>query len=1038
MNKYAMSVFFTLVEIAITVSANGKPVLKPNALGESFETPAIPTAWNGNGLDVSISDRHFKDGSHSLRWQWQAGQKLTVQQPDGLAAAGAAREGGLYIWIYNETPTAGSLTFRFGTADQLAGDHAAHYEFPFGLSYEGWRGVWVQFNEDAINPAYKGLSDAPLDTMQIVAPANADLHKGVVFFDAVQFKTKNAWLRTPDYQAPFVNPTRGGRDVSDDVKDQHIDISGYNWSQIKPPAAPATITDAQKQAFRVIADRYDQWLYGKDLNPDAEPYYRLRYDARAKYINAGKEAFDKLNIRRKDGAITGTPLFALMDHDHSPSFSDVFQDCILPLAIDWKLNHNEDSKQKFFDLIDYVHDQGWAEGSANITLDHQPLRVAGYMHAVYIMRDELRETRRLDRELAAMRWYTYFGQGYWAQLPPGSSSDQIRNAMLHKLLMVLAMDDTPEKVRDMQSLVFWENQAVAIAPGFVDCIKPDFLGFHHRGVYGNVYAPDAFHMGALCFYLQHGTPFSMSDQSADNLRNALLSERIITDKYVAPIAISGRMPFAFGTSDRISPGYAYMALSADTPDKQMAAAFKRLWDPNDPEYRDEVIRQASAGIFYPNGLGALQLMKQVVDMEVKPEAAPSGNWIKPYGALMIQRRGEWMLSVKAWSKYVWSFERSPTENVFGRNLSFGLVQILGSGQPVTRDASGYVENGWDWNHWPGTTTVNQPLDELNDSSNRMRTYSDQTFVGGVSLDGNGLFAMRLHDTAYDPSFYANKSVFCFDNRVICLGSGIVNDAQNPTETTLFQTNLSSPTTPTCINGTTPVTGVDTSLAVNDGQSVWLTDSAGNGYVIPHAQGVHVERRHQESIDDAGKKHTQGDFASAWIDHGSSPRDASYEYAILVQGGSPANVQQFADTPQYEVLRHDNAVHAVHDLQSGAIGCAIFNASQPVNLGILKQASIPCMTMMHQSNDELNLSVANPDLGLIPANQPPPGDIEDDMTNRHLIRAESPRSTIRLVLAGAWLATDSANARVVSSDGTTTTLDVTCQNGLTTNLKLLSK
>jgi chondroitin-sulfate-ABC endolyase/exolyase len=1002
--------------------------------GYSFEDSTIPAEWQAAGLDLSISDRHFKDGTHSLAWHWHTGQILRVNRPRGLEEISRDPEAGICVWIYNESPINGALTFRFGSEEELNAGSPAPYQFQFGLNYKGWRAAWVQFAEDAANSAYHGVKNPSLEAMQLIAPDGASVAQGTIFLDQLQFQ-KVGWLRTPDYQLPFINATRGGPNVSEDMKDQHIDINGYNWSQLKPPIAPSTITAEQKQAFKTIADRYDQWLYGKDLDPKSEPYYQIRFDALNKYIDSGKAAFEKLNIRRNGDTITGTPLFALMDPARTPSFTDVFENCFLPLALDWKLNHNQQSKQNFFELLDYVHDQGWDEGSSNGTLDHAPLRVAGYMHAVYIMRDELKATGRLDLELATMRWYTYFDQAYWAELPPGNSADQIRNAMLHKLLMVLAMEDSPEKVRDMQSLVFWENQALAIAPGWADCIKPDFTGFHHRGIYGNVYAPDAFHMGALCFYLQHGTAFSMSDQSADNLRNALLTERIITNKYVAPIAISGRMPFAFGTSDRISPGFAYMALSADTPDNQMAAAFKRLWDPNDPEYQDEVIGQARAGIFYPNGLGALQLMKQVVDMDVKPETAPSGNWIKPYGGLMIHRRGEWMLSVKAWSKYVWSFERSPTENVFGRNISFGFVQILGSGQPVNREASGYVENGWDWNHWPGTTTVNLPLDELNDSSNRMRTYSDQSFVGGVSLKGNGLFAMRLHDTAYDPSFYANKSVFCFDDRVICLGSGIINNAKNSTNTTLFQTSLTSSTTPTWINDTNVATGVDTSLAFTNGQKVWLTDSAGNGYVIPHAQGLHVERRHQASIENTGNKRTQGDFTVAWIDHGSSPHDSSYEYAILVQGGSPPRVQQFADTPNYEVLRHDDAVHAVRDTQSGAAGYAIFDAARPVNLGILKQVSIPCMAMLHQSGDELKLSVANPDLGLIPPNQPPPADIEGGITSRNLLRRASPQSSVRVTLAGEWEVASQGKARVVGSDGINTVVEVTCQNGLTTQCAL---
>ena len=65
--------------------------------------------------------------------------------------------------------------------------------------------------------------------------------------------------------------------------------------------------------------------------------------------------------------------------------------------------------------------------------------------------------------------------------------------------------------------------------------------------------------------------------------------------------------------------------------------------------------------------------------------------------------------------------------------------------------------------------------------------SKENFSGSTSLDGkNGMFAMKLMERDYEnftPDFVARKSVFCFDNRMVCLGTGITNsNTEYPTET----------------------------------------------------------------------------------------------------------------------------------------------------------------------------------------------------------------------------------------------------------------
>lgn len=65
----------------------------------------------------------------------------------------------------------------------------------------------------------------------------------------------------------------------------------------------------------------------------------------------------------------------------------------------------------------------------------------------------------------------------------------------------------------------------------------------------------------------------------------------------------------------------------------------------------------------------------------------------------------------------------------------------------------------------------------------------ETFLGGLNIEGeNGVHAMKLHEhLKHRGSYKGNKSMFIFDNRIICLGSNIENDSYKyKTETTLLK------------------------------------------------------------------------------------------------------------------------------------------------------------------------------------------------------------------------------------------------------------
>lgn len=356
--------------------------------------------------------------------------------------------------------------------------------------------------------------------------------------------------------------------------------------------------------------------------------------------------------------------------------------------------------------------------------------------------------------------------------------------------------------------------------------------------------------------------------------------------------------------------------------------------------------------------------------------------------------------------------------------------IYASGDPVGREASGIVPEGWDWSMWPGTTVIRLSHAELN-YKKRDRNFSDETFVGGVNIEGqNGIFASKLHDTEHNPSFRAAKTVFCFDDVLVCLGSGIENDdSGHATVTTLFQASVSEDR-PTSVTGER-VRAIPYEFVGTAGQTAWVRDSRGNGYVIPDGGDLHVQRQVQTPGDfGKGGGGGTGTFELAYLDHGSAPQDASYHYAVLVQR-SPDRVSAFAQSPEYDVWRHDRNAHIVHHRDLKTTGYALFSKDVRPTKGLILSVSLPSSVMTREVDDGLLLSVADPDFGWNWTIQNP------HRQNRELITNQpSMYRTVNVTLRGKWRLDsvyDLARAEIRSDQ---TVVEFTCQDGKAVEVKLI--
>ena len=468
------------------------------------------------------------------------------------------------------------------------------------------------------------------------------------------------------------------------------------------------------------------------------------------------------------------------------------------------------------------------------------------------------------------------------------------------------------------------------------------------------------------------------------MKSAFIAMRNYCNLYEWGIGISGRHPFGGKMGSDDIEAFANIALSGDlsgqgnTFDRGLAADYLRLVRNGDTP---------NARFFKKEG--------------IKPAQAPQGFFVYNYGSAGIFRRADWMVTLKGYTTDVWGSEIYVKDNRYGRYQSYGSVQIMGKGNPVSRAGSGFVQEGWDWNRLPGTTTIHLPF-ELLDSPLKGTTmaHSKENFSGSSSLDGkNGMFAMKLMERGYEnftPDFVARKSVFCFDNRMICMGTGITNsNADYPTETTLFQTKY---------NGKDSKVGDD---------NYWLHDGYDNYYHVVDGN-VRTQVVEQESRHEKTRAVTKGTFSSAWIEHGKAPKDGTYEYMVLIQP-SDSDLDELRKAPAYEVLQRDQTAHVVYDKKTGITAYAAFGTYQPESDKLI--ASIPAETMVMYAKESakgIRLSICDPNLNI----------------KEKAYTTKEPSRPIRkeIRLKGHWTLTNPMENVQLKPQGENTVLTVTCQHG----------
>lgn len=329
----------------------------------------------------------------------------------------------------------------------------------------------------------------------------------------------------------------------------------------------------------------------------------------------------------------------------------------------------------------------------------------------------------------------------------------------------------------------------------------------------------------------------------------------------------------------------------------------------------------------------------------------------------VQQTKDYAFTLSMHSSRIYNFESINEENLKGWHTSDGMTYLYNS------DTGQFEDNFWstvDFQHLPGTTT-------LENSTAVPNKTSTKSWVGGTGiLDRYGVSGMDL--SPFGTTLSGKKSWFMFDDEIVCLGAGIVNEDDKNVFTTIEQRKLSKENDDTfLIDGER----MAPSFEISGRPGIhWMHLSgkikgADIGYYFPEGTVLNLSRAARTGrwselrtgTDDALQTRN---YLTFWKDHGKHRLDVDgpenkYAY-VLLPGYSVNKTKQYVEKPDVQVLHNTSAVQSVRDPGLGLTAANIWKDSistvfinDKPYFSCDKKASI----MVMEKGDHLNIAVSDP-------------------------------------------------------------------------------
>ena len=888
--------FYLLLVFIISISSYSNTLYQ-------FEKGVPSNFIIGKNSKIEITKEKFKDGTSSLKWDFEKNSTLTIKGDVGYKVFQKGKQekarSSFVMWIYNKKSIADKMQVQFKKKGEVKS------YFSINMNFTGWRTMWVQYDRDM-----SGKAEENMDEITFIAPnVNGEIYIDQIYTSILIDPRHNA----RDEQVDFVNLQ------ADSAVNSHWMALYKNYNAISQNKNIKKLTSEEIQGIKSVENRFKNDIIKK-------------VKVNSKLIEKNREKLQEYLT-----TTVVSPQTVVLYKDFSKEEKSYLKDIQIKEYGSWlrelafMYNSTEDKKYKkeiyeiFKKGLNHLYEQGWAKGSCQGTIHHLGYQVRELYQSIFLMKEPLLKDKNLKQAKEMVTWYSAMGILYTPDSEIKGVNADVLNTMLPGMLIaILLNDDDKVTASQLYQLNHYLTKSIDYAPGLLGGFKEDGSMFHHMQNYP-AYAKGAFEGLTPIMYYLGNTTFALDDYSFNIVKKAVLMTRVYSNTHTWLISISGRHPDdRFQISDEV---FRYLALG------------KKVG--NDSELANAYLRLAPQGRF----------AEELSSLGFKAETTPQGAWTMNMSSLQLHRRDNWLIGVKGYSRYLVGNETYIKNNLFGRYMSYGNFQILEN----SLIESGYVQQGWDWAHFPGTTAIALPIDNLKSPISQVDIYSgveemllsDETFSGGNSLNNNGMFAMKLHEhSKYNDTHRARKSVFLFDNRVILLGSDIENKSDYETHTTLFQNYLSDK------NSISKVEKIK--------NSNFILDTQNNLYKVVEGK-LKYKNGLQHSLDQNKGTPTENYYEMAYINHGKNPKNQKYQYAILVKGDKEEQ-ESFKKNSNYQVLQQDYNAHIVEDEISKMRGYALFESGD-IKDKYLKSIDTPSLIFIDPNDNSLELSFVDPDLRL---------------------------------------------------------------------------
>lgn len=982
-----------------------------------FDSATMPQAI-ATRSSLALSDKHYLTAPQSLAWETKRGGALELRF--NALPIDISKWGHLFrIAILSEDPIPSDARPAF-RIELLDGKNPVASTTLY-LHRQGWNSYHDLLNADSWHT--QSGRQAKVDGIRLICLKG----QGTFYVEnaGLTFGAKDTSPRqvNPDFtrkQLPTGYLSANGDDSAPETFDQ-IDPSAF------PPADKLTAEEIR--AFRTIETRIDKF-YGVDGPAKLSD----------KQLQALRDRFAKLNIRRANGTINGQDLTEWIragrgnqpwKYRRNPNIAAHYEACQLVNDLGRAYAQTQDTKLKqelgsmVADIAELAIKLGTAPNS------WYPGR--GFVPGVYLTRNYLRQAGLADRIVehvrrrynTDIRLYTEQADGLRAIRADNhslswSNADYVNTSLRSTTLSILLQTDSPEKARDLRRISEHISQSLlSPAPGQYGTWKPDGAEYHHWGHRYDNYAQGAWLGATQAVYFLSRTPFQVAESTHRTLRE------------------NGRKRFfRLGPHGTVGPAHnQYTDVSADGY-AYLAEAGKPGGRAFDPEMAA-----------YAYAYGALtnrppKLIERYAK-KIPPANTPQGNQSLNYAGQMHHRRGDWLLNFHGTGQYHYYLQYVTPGLLFHSIGAMSLFTPEQQPHPSTLP-------GYHMRYTPGCTSMRAPMDKL-DLPYYFRGVSPM--LGGVSSPaGDGVFAIEFTGQRNgggdkvplgelkSNDFGFKKSFFCFDNTIVLLGAGITGDLNLPVDTALLQAPLTEDHNTLWVNGQ-PVhednyeqtwPKAPATFIVSPQQDVGVYVPQGQPLAIRKQEQTWLHKQPNSNRDLPNFKPAKGRYALATIEHGANPKQSEYQFITLIkpdQGETQRFAQRMAspqppiqillNTPKAQLVRH-------HDKKS--VGLAAFTAVNRLpNESDIASVSGPCLVMTERPDAQrLVLSAANPDLNF-----------SKNQFGRYW-RSQPQPLTIRL--RGAWQLDPSVNAEdlnmKVQRSGGNTVIQMTCQDGLTNQVTLI--